>query len=217
VRACLQAAWREDRLASNPAMKVKPNPENAPRARVLTDDELRRLLAAIAGLEDPYVRAAFVMLVETGARLSEVLNARWEDIDLEEGIWRMPRTKAGQPQLVPLTTSVAAVLRVLPHLGTFVVAGRKEDEPRADLKKPWAHLQAAAGLQDVHIHDLRRTFGLRVTRGSGIFMASVLLRHSDIRVTKQHYAPNDLNDGRKAIQKFERVILPFRPKDAAHR
>jgi len=59
VRACLQAAWREDKIPNNPAMKVKPNPENPPRDRVLSDEELRRLLEAVESLEDPHTRAAF--------------------------------------------------------------------------------------------------------------------------------------------------------------
>ncbi len=199
VRACLQAAWREDLLESNPAMKVKPNRESPPRDRVLSDDEFKRVLKAIAAIEDPHVKAAFTILLETGARVSEVLHARWEDFNLDAATWRIPSTKAGKPQVLPLAPSTVAVLDNLDHFGPFVIAGRTDKKPRADLKKPWAALQKAAEIPDVHIHDLRRTFGLHVARRAGIHVASRLLRHSDIRVTERHYAPLGLDDLRKAL------------------
>jgi len=212
VRACLQAAWREDLLPANPALKVRPNRENPPRDRVLSDEEFRGLLAAIATLKDIHIRAAFTILIETGARLSEVLHAQWSDMDLDTGVWRIPSTKAGRPQVVPLAPSTVAVLAGLKRDGPFVVAGRYHDRPRSDLKRPWAKLQTAAGIEDVHIHDLRRTFGLHIARRAGILVASRLLRHSDIRVTERHYAPLGLDDLRKALDAREADVIPLRKK-----
>lgn len=213
VRACLQAAWREDKIPDNPAMKVKPNPENPPRDRVLSDDELTRLIEAVDALEDPHVCAAFTMLIETGARLSEVLRTRWEDLDLDAATWRIPTTKSGRPQLLPLAPSTAAMLRTIPRLGPWLVPGRDPDKaPRSDLKKPWDALKEAAELDGVHIHDLRRTFGLHVARRAGLHIASKLLRHSDIRVTERHYAPLGLDDLRKGLEARDAVILPLRRK-----
>jgi len=217
VRACLQAAWREDKIPDNPAMKVKPNPENPPRDRVLSDDELTRLLEAVDNLEDPHVRAAFTMLIETGARLSEVLRTRWEDVDLDATIWRIPSTKSGRPQLLPLATSTAAMLRTVPRLGPWVIPGRDPDNRRSDLKKPWAALKEAAELDGVHIHDLRRTFGLHVARRAGLHVASKLLRHSDIRVTERHYAPLGLDDLRKGLEARDAVIVPLRRPKAENK
>ena len=115
VRACLAAAWRDDLIPSNPAMKVKALPEPAPRSRVLDDDELTRLVAAVDAHTHPHERAAFVLLLSTGARLSEVLRARWADIDLAAAEWRLPSPKAGYPQLIPLPKSAITMLRDLPR------------------------------------------------------------------------------------------------------
>ena len=210
VRACLQAAWREDLVVTNPAMKVKPNRENPPRDRTLSDDEFRRLLAAVDELQDPHVKAGFLMLIETGARLSEVLRAEWSQVDLDEGTWRIPSTKAGRPQVLPLARSTVAMLRNLDRLGSYIVAGRDPETPRSDLKRPWAALQKAADISDVHVHDLRRTFGLHVARRAGIHVASRLLRHNDIRVTERHYAPLGLDDLRQALEVREADIVPLR-------
>jgi integrase len=201
VRACLQAAWRLDKIPSNPAMKVRPLPENAPRARVLTDKEFDRLQDAIVAIENPHVRAAFTLLVATGARVSEVLRAKWADFELDAGEWRIPSPKAGRPQVVPLPKPLSAFLRKLPQVGALVVPGHNDPKKaRFDLKKPWDEIRQAAQLPDVHLHDLRRTFGLRVTRAAGLHVASKLLRHADVRVTEQVYAPLGLADLRKATE-----------------
>jgi len=191
VAACLQSAWRMDKVPSNPARKVKRFSENPPRQRVLTDDELHRVLRALSVWPDPWERAAFTLLVETGARLSEVLRARWSDLDLDAGEWRIPSSKADRPQLILLAGSTVAMLRRLPpHLGELVVPGRSHvDKPRSNLRHVWAALRVAAKVPDVTVHDIRRTFGKAVARAAGLHIASKMLRHSDIRVTEAVYAP----------------------------
>jgi len=201
IGACLQAAWRLDLVPANPARRVKRCRENAPRQRVLTDDEFHRVLRELAAWPDAHERAAFVLLIQTGARLSEVLHARWSDLDLEAGEWRIPNPKAGHPQLVPLNGGTVAVLRRLPRLSELVIPGKsRPDTPRYDLKPVWDAVRAAAGLPDVHVHDLRRTFGLAVARAAGLHVASKLLRHADVRVTAAIYAPLDFADLRAAAE-----------------
>ncbi len=201
VRACLQAAWRLDLIPSNPAAKVRALPEGDPRSRVLTDSELGRLVKAVDALTDPHVRAAFVLLIVTGCRLSEVLRARWQDVDLDGGLWRVPRAKSGRVEVIPLPASVVALLRTLPRLGSLVVPGRFDPgKRRPDLSGPWDKLRKAAKLRGVHVHDLRRTAGLAVARSAGLHVASRYLRHSDIRVTQRHYAPLGIEELRKAAE-----------------
>ena len=91
------------RAGKNPAMGIRNFREAPPRARVLSDAEFARVVEAFEAIPDPHVRAAFVLLLDTGARKSEALCARWEDFDLEAGIWRIPSPKAGRPQVVPRT------------------------------------------------------------------------------------------------------------------
>ncbi len=199
VRACLQAAVRAEYIAENPAALIKPFRESAPRSRVLTDAEFGRVVAAFDALPDPFVRAAFLLLLDTGARKSEVLSAKWEDLDLDAGLWRLPATKSGRPQMVPLAPSTVAFLRTVPRAGPWLAPGRFDDDHRADLRNAWVDVRKAAAIADVTIHDLRRTFGLHVARTAGLHVASKLLRHSDIRVTERVYAPLGIDDLRTAV------------------
>jgi integrase len=217
VRAAFSHALRLGHVEKNPAALVPLLPENDPRTRTLLDAEEKRLREALAKWPDPFERVAFVLLLDTGARLSEVLRARWEDFDLDEkthaGTWRVPSPKAGRPQAVPILANVGAVIAATPQLddSPFLVPGRNDLAHRVDLKKPWDELRTAAKLgDDIHIHDLRRSFGLRVTRAQGIFAASKLLRHSETRVTERVYAPMSTEDVRSFAENTEKArILSF--------
>lgn len=201
VRACFQYAWRSDKIATNPAMRIRPNPEDPPRARVLSDEELHRFLSAVDMLSEPFERAAFWLLLLTGVRRSELLRARWEDFDFSAKTWRIPSPKAGFPQVIPLPEKAVVLLRGLPRSGSLVIPGRHDPEkPRSDLKGPWEKVRTAAGLDNVRLHDLRRTFGLRVAKSAGLHVASKLLRHGDVRITERVYAPLGLDDLRPGTE-----------------
>jgi len=150
------------------------------------------------------VRAALLLMMDTGARKSEVLRARWEDMDLDGGLWRIPSPKAGHPQVVPLGESTVELLRSVERMGPWVVPGRDPARHRADLKRPWEKVRAGAGLDDVTIHDLRRTFGVHVAKRAGLHIASKLLRHSDIRVTERVYVPLGIEGLREALEETQR-------------
>ena len=206
IRACLQEAVRDEWIDTNPAMGLRPFRENPPRSRVLADEEMRRLITAIHAEPDPNVRAAFRLLVETGARRSEVLRARWKDFDLDSPtpIWRIPSPKAGYPQVVPLASNTVAMLQRAPRFGPWLIPGRDPLKPRSDLKRPWDNLVERAKLKDVTSHDIRRTFGLEVARTAGLHVASKLLRHADVRVTERVYAPLGIEELQRAMEKAQR-------------
>ena len=203
LRSCLAAAWRQNLIPDNVARKVKPVPENPPRARVLSDEEMSRLLDVLAGIEDPHARAAFEILLATGARLSEVLNMKYGDLDLDNpdaATWRLERPKSGRPIIKPLTNEIVQIIQGLPRVSVYVIAGRSPFKPRADLKRPWTEILDKGNLKGITIHDIRRTFGLAVAKTAGLHIASKLLGHSSIKITEQVYAPLGISDLREAAQ-----------------
>jgi integrase len=214
VRAMLSAAVVAGHIRTNPARGIKPFLEAPPRARVLDAAEMERLLVALKAESDPHSRAAVHLLIESGARLSEALHARWEDVDFSAGTWRIPSPKAGRPQTVPLAKDTLSMLRKLPRVGPFIIPGRRPEKPRSDLKGVWNRLLGRAKLENVHVHDVRRTFGLAVAKAAGLHVASKLLRHADVRVTERVYAPLGIEDLRAAVE-ARAAILPFASKKKA--
>lgn len=214
LRPCFQAAVIAGRSPRNPCRAVaRSKRENPPRARVFSNEEMVALLAAVQD-EDVHTRAAFQILIETGARLSEVLQSRWEDFDLDAATWRIPSPKAGKPQVIPIPSTVVKMLRTLPRLSPFVIPSQKKPKrgqepiPRFDLKGPWQRVMQKAGISNARVHDLRRTFGLAVARQAGLHVAQQLLRHADVRVTAAVYSPLGIDDLRAALEKRAEV-LPF--------
>ncbi|GBC80321.1 Prophage integrase IntA [bacterium HR09] len=212
LRAALSAffswAWRRGYVEQNPARRTRGFPEPPPRTRVLSPEEWDRLANAVAAEKDPFAQAAFLLLMATGARLSEVLRARWEDLDLDRGEWVIPRAKSGRREVIPLPEPVVEALRALPRVGTYVIPGRWPNRPRQDLKKPWLRLCARAGIEGAGIHDIRRTVGRILADQFGLEVASKALRHTDIRVTTAHYTPLSTERIRTALA----TVLPLKRK-----
>jgi integrase len=225
VSACLQAAWRLGMVPANVALRTRSLPEPPARSRILSEAEFAAVQGAVAALEDVHARAALVLLLATGARRSEVLHAKWSDVDLDQGLWRTPRAKSGRSEMIPLAAPVVAMLRELPREGALVIPSCGDDpsKPRYDLKRPWQDVCVAAELAEVtgegsarkvrpliRLHDLRRSVGAAVARRYGLHVASKLLRHSDIRVTERHYAPLGIEVIRDAAEgqseKLARVL-----------
>jgi integrase len=96
-------------VENNPARGIRRNPEKS-RDRFLQSNELPRFFASLAEEPNPTVRDYFLLSLLTGARRSNVLAMRWADVNLDEGIWRIPETKNGTPQNVTLSPEALAIL-----------------------------------------------------------------------------------------------------------
>ena len=92
--------WRPD----NPCKGVERNPEKK-RHRYLSGAELAALTGALAEHPDQQAADIIRLLLLTGARRGEVLSAKWEDLDLETGVWSKPAsaTKQKTPHRIPLS------------------------------------------------------------------------------------------------------------------
>lgn len=91
----------------NPAARVQKN-EAISRDRFVTADELPHMIGAIM---ESSQRDFFLLALLTGARRSNVQAMAWRDLDLDGGVWRIPTTKNGEPQIVPLGLEAVTVLR----------------------------------------------------------------------------------------------------------
>jgi integrase len=174
---------------ANPAAKIQRYREQA-RERFLTGDELARLGDALRAENlDPFVVAAVRLLTLTGARMSEILHARWEHVDVERGILFLPDSKSG-PRPIFLNGAALAVLKHMPRLdgSRFLFPGRKDGAPRLKLEKPWAIIRKSAGLDGLRLHDLRHSFASVGAGASlGLPILGKLLGHT-LAATTQRYA-----------------------------
>ena len=182
--------WNLRPDGSNPCRHVSKFREEK-RERYLSAAELRRLGETLAqmeasGLETAFVVAAFRLLILTGCRLGEIQTLRWSYV--VGRYLELPDTKTGARR-IPLPPAAQDVLAALPRLdgNPFVIAGAIDGQHVTDLQKPWRRIRAAAGLEDVRIHDLRHTYASNaVANGMPIQMVGKLLGHTQIQTTMRY-------------------------------
>ncbi|MCP1764987.1 MULTISPECIES: site-specific integrase [Bradyrhizobium] len=201
---------------TNPTKKIEKYKEES-RERFLSVGEFQRLGAALRDAEtrgirwepdptkktkhapkpesravvvDQHAVAAIRLLLLTGARLREILHLRWPDWDKQRGLLNLPDSKTGKKSLV-LNDAATAVLKDLPKLGRYVIAGesagQKDERPRADLNRPWRAIRRRAGLEDVRLHDLRHSYAaVGAGQGLGLVQIGGLLGHSQPKTTARY-------------------------------
>jgi integrase len=144
-------------LDQSPAEGVPmPNKEVA-RDRVLSDDELARVILAARKIDDRY-GGIVEPLALTGQRREEVARLAWEELDFGRRIWTIPkeRTKNAKPHVVHLSDEALAVLERRQKQGAHVFAlhGGKPFQEFSFAKRK---LDAVSGVTGWRLHDLRRT------------------------------------------------------------
>ena len=221
-------------FADNPAKGIERNPEKG-RERFLKPEELARLGDALREGEtiglpysidaakptakhapkadhrrtviNPHAAAAIRLLILTGARLREILNAQWRHVDLGRGVIFLADSKTGAKPIY-LSAAAQEVLASLPRIegNPYVIPGEVGGAPRVDLKKPWAAVTKAAGLKGVRIHDLRHSFASFGAGASlGLPIIGKLLGHSQAATT-QRYAHLDADPMRRAVDTIGTAI-----------
>jgi integrase len=166
-------AFAAEAGAGNTVPTFSPTVADDARVRWLTTEEEGALLAA----SPPWLQDMIVFVIETGARKGEMTGLRWRDVDLQQqprGIVRLYFTKGGEPRGIPMSKRLRALLERLkegapdtrPDTPVFQwqVRGAEIWAPMGDFKKSWAAALKAAGIADLHFHDLRHTFASRLVQ-----------------------------------------------------
>lgn len=200
ISATFRKALEWGRVDRNPAAGIKAFREVNQRQRFLSADEIGRLFAAMAVEPNQTAVAALKLGLLTGARREEVLQARWEHVDLEGGQWWLPKTKNGRGRYIALSDEAKALLASQPSRGTspWVFPGRFGDKPLNNPRKTFCRVLAAAGVEHLRIHDLRHSFAsLAVNAGATLYEVQDLLGHSSAQMTQRYAHLADA--GRKRV------------------
>jgi integrase len=199
----IQWGWRTD----NPAAGFKKRPETA-RERFLSLAEIARLAEVLDAAEDQRAASIIRICMLTGARVGEVRQARFEQFNLELGIWSKPAATTKQRKIhrVPISADVGAIVRqrsLLVRKGSpWLFPGDVPGQPVKEIRRFWINVQREANLPDVRIHDLRHTFAsLLVSGGASLEMIGKLLGHSQMQTTLRyaHLMDSPLRAGVDAV------------------
>src|SRR5215210_2071611 len=162
----------------SPCEGVKQPTREVPRDRVLSDDELGRVIRAARQIGGPY-GGIVELLALTAQRREEVAQLTWDELDLEKQVWTIPGTRAknGKPHMVHLSDIAMRVLDAQPRTGTYVFA--TADRPFRNFVHAKPKLDRKAGVSGWRLHDLRRTAISGMARlGVAPHVADKILNHT---------------------------------------
>jgi integrase len=178
--------------ADNPCRRIRLYRERQ-RDRFLSEAEIGLAAEAIEEAEREGVigvqaAAGLRLCLLTGARQGEILAAKWEHVNREQRVIRLPDSKTNVPRTIHLSDAALEVLRTLPRVEPYLIAGANPREPYKNLSRAWIIARARRGLEDVRLHDLRHSFAsLAANRGVSLPMIGKLLGHKH-QATTQRYA-----------------------------
>jgi integrase len=142
---------------SNPVVGTFKPPEGEARERVLSDDELVRVWNAC---KDDDFGKIVRLLILLGCRRAEIGGMCWSEIDLDAGIWTLPkeRSKNGRAHTLPLLPMALEIIQSVPRMASrdYLFGARSRDGfTKWDLSKQ--QLDERCGVTDFRIHDVRRS------------------------------------------------------------
>jgi integrase len=165
-------------LNQSPAEGVPMPTKEIARDRVLSDEELGRVILAARAIDDRY-GGIVELLALTGQRREEVAKLAWEELDFGQRVWTIPkhRTKNAKPHVVHLSDESLAVLQRMKKHGphAFAFQGSKPFDHFAPAKRK---LDEVSGVMGWRLHDLRRTCVSGMARlGVAPHVADKILNH----------------------------------------
>ena len=182
----LNCAVRWGVLPSDAAFKDANLPGKPGRKPVLLDSsDVLQLLDVLRNYRHRASANAIHLMLLTGASKSEILHARWEDVDFEKGTLFTDHTFTGRPHLIPLNNEALKLIQKLP---------RRDDVPwlfftrngtrLAAITREWYEIRELFGRPELRIQDLRHSFAN--------FLVSIGINQRDLRGILGHYKPETL-------------------------
>jgi len=204
----LAERWGVRKEGENPCKHVQRFRERR-RERFLSGEEIARLGRALSEIEAEEDSnhagiAAIRLLALTGARRGEILSLRWDHIDLEHGMLRLPDSKTGQ-KVILIDERAATILQSLPRSSPWVFPSpKKPDSPVHEIRKTWERVLERAAITGIRLHDLRHTHA-SVAAGAGLSLPMIggLLGHRRSATTERyaHLVDDDKREAARVVQR----------------
>ena len=186
---------------ANPVQGIQKYREKS-RERFLARDEMPIFLKALENEPNEIARDYILISLLTGARKANVLAMRWDEINLNTNLWRIPETKNGTEHSIPLVPEAVALLtkRFQAKKCEWVFPGVGKSGHLMEPKRAWTRILTEAGIDNLRLHDLRRTFGSwQAATGANLSVIGKSLNHKNVSTTAI-YARLDTDPVRKSME-----------------
>lgn len=176
-------------LKQNPLSSIRRPAEPHPRDRLISDDELDRLLIALGYDYDmppktisARIGAALLFAIETAMRAGEIAGLTWDRVDLDKRTARLIETKNGTKRDVPLS---AEAIRIINQVRTDSDTIFQLNPSQIDVNFRKAKLRAV--VDDLHFHDSRHVAITRLAQKLDVLSLARMVGHKDIKQLMTYY------------------------------
>ena len=183
----------------NPVGEIDRPPPPRGRTRFLTENEAVQLLESCRKARNKKFYFYILTLLHTGMRASEAAGLRWSQVDVEKRVIFLPDTKNKDPRWVPLTNELAGELAAMrestkgqdenlvflqdEQLQTL----RAKARPGIKFREAFNAAKKRAGLNDIHLHDLRHTAASHlIMSGVDIRTLADILGHRTLQMVQRY-------------------------------
>ena len=178
------------RNSPNPCSEIERANEEA-RDRVLSASEMAALAKALNQHKEqhPASVAAIRVAAMTGLRIGEILSIQWNHIDFESGRLTLPDTKSGRRvhSLPKLVLEIISKLPKFPNCPWIFTSRGKAPITYKVVRARLADAVKAAGIEDVRLHDFRRTaMTLLAASGASAQIIQQFVGHSSIEMALRY-------------------------------
>ena len=172
----------------NPCRGIKEFELNNQRQIFLTQSQTKRLLNEVNKSSNIHLKYIVPMLLLSGARKREVLDAKWCDFDNINNLWTIPITKNGKKRILPITKSLQTILNQIPKDKTpYLFASPLTNKPYISIYQSWNSARTKVNLKEVRMHDLRHTYASALVNAKcSLYEVQVLLGHSTAKMTQRY-------------------------------
>lgn len=173
----------------NPCRSVEKRSEaGSAKTRFLSDDERARLLAACKASTWPKLYLLVLLALTTGARRGELLGLRWADVDLQQRLALIGRSKNGDPKALPLVPGALDELQRFKAAPDALVFGSTQvPGKRFGFETVWAQALKDAHIRGFRFHDLRHSCASYLAKhGATLLEIADVLGHRQLQMTKRY-------------------------------
>lgn len=185
IKNLFRVAMDRELISSNPCQRVKLFPDKSVKIEILSRDEADLLVSACVS----HVKPIVVCGLNTGMRIGEILNLRWDRVNLSRRHLRVVETKTGEDREIPINKTLYAVLSEIERDSEFVFTFK--GQPIKSIKTAFASALRRAGIEKpIRIHDMRHTFvSWMLERGADRKLLMEITGHKTTKIFDRYSHP----------------------------
>lgn len=212
LKAIFNKAIEWGKIENSPAKRVKLFRIKNTKERILTDEEMKRLIKTSEESSSQHIKMFLTIALNTGMRMSEILTLRWENVFLSRGYILIEDSKSGKSRKVPLNRVVIEAIKNIDRSSEYLFFNERMKKRLGSIRRSFEIACRRADITGLRIHDLRHTAATKmIEAGIDLVTVSKILGHSKIDMTMRYCHPTPENMQR-AIDELGKIFEKSRHK-----